>query len=157
VLDSSIIKISLDHEDPEMAARALNLLVEKFKEKHLEVFSEQKTDFVQAQLRSEEASLARAESDLAEFKLRAGLHDLLEQKKLVINERVKQESDLRDTDLKIAELKSAMNSLKVSEGITKVILPASVIADQRATLASRRRDLYTLKSNYELKTAELEE
>jgi uncharacterized protein involved in exopolysaccharide biosynthesis len=157
VLDSSIIKITLDHENPEMAAKALNLLVDKFKEKHLEVFSEERTAFVESQLKDQEEQLVKAENALATFKNQEGIHEIPEQKRLVLTERFRQEAALRDNDLKIAELKASMATLKVADGSSKDLLPASVIADQKAALGARRKDLYGLRSTYDLKVAELEQ
>jgi len=50
-----------------------------------------------------------------------------------------------------------MASLKTADGSSKELLPASVIADQKVALATRRKDLYGLRSTYDLKAAELEQ
>ncbi len=49
VKDSNVIEISFQHEKPEIAALAVNTLVEKLKEHHLRIFSDPKASFLEKQ------------------------------------------------------------------------------------------------------------
>jgi uncharacterized protein involved in exopolysaccharide biosynthesis len=50
VLESSVIKVGFEHPVPVLAADVVNLLVERFTDKHLEVFGEERAGIVEAQL-----------------------------------------------------------------------------------------------------------
>jgi len=50
VRKSNVIQVSFLHKDPQIAAKAVNLLVELYKEKHLQVFSNPQSSFLEKQL-----------------------------------------------------------------------------------------------------------
>ena len=95
VLESSVIKVGYEHEDPRLAADAVNLLVELFKDKHVEVFGEEGFGGLEDQLAARRAELARAEGALADFKRTSGLFDLAQQRDFLLSQRMRLEEDLR--------------------------------------------------------------
>jgi len=50
VRKSNVISVSFQHNDPEIAARAVNLLVEAFRDKHLSLHSVPQSQFIGSQL-----------------------------------------------------------------------------------------------------------
>ncbi len=94
---SNVIEITLHHKDPRMAAKALNLLVEFFKEKHLQAYSDPKSSFLEQQLAEYQDRLHSAQDRLEEFKQKSKVYSLVEQRDLLL----KQRSEL-DTAYKIA-------------------------------------------------------
>lgn len=98
VRKSSVIEISLQHRDPEVAARALNLLVEDFKEKHLQAYSDPRSSYLVAQLKAYEGRLTKSQAELQAFKQQNGVFALDEQRTLLLRQR----ADL-DTSLKVAQ------------------------------------------------------
>ena len=81
---SSLIQVAFTHKDPAVAAKAVNMLVDLFKEKHLEVFSTTSTSFLEAQLGAYEKRLKESESNLAAFKRKHGVISFDEQKSALL-------------------------------------------------------------------------
>jgi uncharacterized protein involved in exopolysaccharide biosynthesis len=50
VKKSNVINVSFQHKDPHLAAQVVNLLLDSFKSKHLEVYSDPKSSFLEEQL-----------------------------------------------------------------------------------------------------------
>ena len=82
VKDSSIIIVSFRHHDPQIAARSVNLLVELFKEKHLQTFSNPKsTPFLEEKLENYRKKLKESEGRLETFKQKYKISSLEEPEK----------------------------------------------------------------------------
>ena len=68
VEDADVIQVSLRNTDPQVTARAVNLLVERFKEAHLQAFGEgQAMTFLEEQAAKASEELKLAETALLEF------------------------------------------------------------------------------------------
>lgn len=66
--DTSVIRLTFRHPDPDMVARALNILVGVYREKHLETFGNPGAmDFLEEQVASHRARLEEAEAHLNEL------------------------------------------------------------------------------------------
>jgi uncharacterized protein involved in exopolysaccharide biosynthesis len=50
VKKSNVINVSFQHKDPRLAAQVVNLLLDNFKEKHLQIYSDPKSSFLEEQL-----------------------------------------------------------------------------------------------------------
>ena len=133
VLESSIIRISFEHEDPRVAADALNLLVERFKDKHLEIFSDPKRGFIAAQLKSFQSRLAKSEDELEAFRQAHAVYNLPEQKTLLLNQRVLLDTDFNTTKFRIAELQQRLTFLNGHASAGESESPPFV-ADDRVSL-----------------------
>jgi uncharacterized protein involved in exopolysaccharide biosynthesis len=121
VVESSVIKVGFEHASPEIAARAVNLLLDRFGGKHLEVFGEERSDALQAQMVQREAKLGEAEELLAEFKASNSVFNLAEQGRLLLSHRIALEDALRASELELSQLPP----LPVPDGLapTPVELP----------------------------------
>ncbi len=111
VLESSIIKVSFEHTDPQVAADAVNLLVDRFKDKHLEVFGESHSSFLEDQLAKRQLELTRAEEALARFKQENGVFDLDEQRTLFLGQRVRLDEALQALQGRISEVSTRLQSV----------------------------------------------
>ena len=70
IRDSDVIRITFDHSDAKMTAQALNLLIDQFKEEHLQAFSDpQATAFLQDKVNTYRQALAKSEEKLKSFQL----------------------------------------------------------------------------------------
>jgi uncharacterized protein involved in exopolysaccharide biosynthesis len=105
VLESSVIKVGFEHEVPQLAADAVNLLVERFKDKHVEVFGEERAGRLESQLEGRVEQLAAAEGALAEFKRANGVFDLAAQRNLLLARRERLEQALQTTESELAGLR----------------------------------------------------
>ena len=80
VSGTSMIEVKYANKDPQMAVRAVRLLVERFKEKHLQVFSSNSTEFLEEKFGEYQQKLEESENDFAQFKQKNRIISLDEQK-----------------------------------------------------------------------------
>jgi uncharacterized protein involved in exopolysaccharide biosynthesis len=109
---SSLIQVAFTHKDPVVAAKAVNMLVDLFKEKHLEVFSTTSTSFLEAQLGTYGKRLKESESNLATFKRKHGVISFDEQKSALLAQRSALDVNLRTTQNQISELEHKIAFIK---------------------------------------------
>jgi uncharacterized protein involved in exopolysaccharide biosynthesis len=109
---SSLIQVAFIHKDPVVAAKAVNMLVDLFKEKHLEVFSTTSTSFLEAQLGAYGKRLKESESNLATFKRKHGVISFDEQKSAFLAQRSALDVNLRTTQNQISELEHKIAFIK---------------------------------------------
>ena len=127
VKKSNVVQISFRHEDPQVAARAVNLLVELFKEKHLKVFSDPQSSFLEKQLGIYRDKLGESENNLESFRQRNQVFSLDEQRSLLLKQRMELDSTLKTANHRIKELQERLRSLK----------------NQRQESAGKNKTLYT--------------
>ncbi|MBI1920749.1 MAG: lipopolysaccharide biosynthesis protein [Geobacter sp.] len=112
VRKSNVIRISFRHEDPQISAMAVNLLVEMYREKHLQVFSEPRSSFLESQLVSYEHKLKSAEDKLEVFKQKNRLFSIDEQRTLLLNQRMELDNSLKSSQNSFDELQKKFSYLK---------------------------------------------
>jgi len=98
VKKSNVVWVSFRHEDPQIAAQAVNTLIDLFKEKHLEAYSTPRSSFLEQQLQTYEAKLKDSETKLQSFKQQKAVYQIEEQRTMLLQQR----SDL-DTVMKVSE------------------------------------------------------
>jgi uncharacterized protein involved in exopolysaccharide biosynthesis len=102
VQDADVIQVSLRNADPQVTARAVNLLVDLFKEKHLEAFGEpQATAFLEEKAGKASEELRAAEAKLLEFQAEHPQFSLEDKDALLMRERTELETALRDVENQI--------------------------------------------------------
>jgi uncharacterized protein involved in exopolysaccharide biosynthesis len=102
VQDADVIQVSLRNADPQVTARAVNLLVDLFKEKHLEAFGEpQATAFLQEQAGKSSDELKAAEATLLAFQAEHPQFSLQDKDALLLRERTELETALREVENQI--------------------------------------------------------
>jgi uncharacterized protein involved in exopolysaccharide biosynthesis len=143
VRKSNVITVAFRHNDPKIAAGALNLLVEAFKEKHLALHSDPQSSFIGTQLTAFENKLRDSERDLQAFQQANKVYSLEEQRSLLL----KQRSDL-DTSYKLA--RNNVGELRNKIAATKGQL--SYISKNKARYTPTERDKIVI----EAKTRQLE-
>jgi uncharacterized protein involved in exopolysaccharide biosynthesis len=109
---SNLIEVYFRSPNPGIAAQAANSLVEMLKEKHLQVFSDPKSPFLEAQLQEYQEKLRKSESDIGSFKQKNQVFSLDEQKTLLLNEQAEIETALKDEQISINELERKISFLK---------------------------------------------
>ena len=120
---SNIINISFQHPDQQVPARALNQLIEFFRERHLQIFSSSQTSFLEGQLNIHRQKLRESENNLAAFKQNNRVFSLHEQRSLLLQQRLSLDTDLKTTQDRVQEVRQRISSLtsqmqKVAENIT---------------------------------------
>jgi uncharacterized protein involved in exopolysaccharide biosynthesis len=102
VENADVIQVSLRNTDPQVTARAVNLLVEKFKDAHLEAFGEpQATAFLEEQAVKASEELKKAEAALLEFQAEHPQFSLEDKDALLLRERSELEVALREVENQI--------------------------------------------------------
>ncbi|GJL78469.1 MAG: hypothetical protein NPINA01_14580 [Nitrospinaceae bacterium] len=120
VRDSDVIDIVFRHHDSHMAAKAINLLVELFKEKHIQIFGSSMSALYEKQLKIYEEKLRESENNLEIFKQKHKIFSGGEQTSLLLKQRVELDSTLKDTQNRIGELRQKIGSLEEQmQGIPK--------------------------------------
>ena len=155
VFDSSVITVSFEHRDPRTAAEALNILIERFKDKHLEIFSESTSKFLQTQLEKYRQNLAKAENALQAFKGENRIYQLPGQKDAIVQQRQELQTELRGARFRISEIEKQLEAFKdeTNDGIEAV--PSPAFSRQRAVFISRRSELNSVLQDSDARIAEL--
>jgi uncharacterized protein involved in exopolysaccharide biosynthesis len=109
---SNVVQVSFQHKDPQIAAQAVNLLVDFYKEKHLQVFSDPRSSFLEQQLVTYEQKLKESENNLESFKQHRRVSSLDEQRSLFLKQRTDLDTSLKNTQNQIKELEQKVAFLE---------------------------------------------
>jgi uncharacterized protein involved in exopolysaccharide biosynthesis len=112
VKKSNVINVRFQHKDPHLAAQVVNLLLDSFKEKHLQVYSDPKSSFLEEQLGEYRQKLKTSEDTLQNFKQTQGVYSLDEQRNLMLRQRTGLDTTYKETQNRIKELQEKSLSLK---------------------------------------------
>lgn len=135
---SNLIQIKFSHGDPVMAARVVNTIVERFKEKHLEVFSGGGVDFLESQLESYHTKLREAEGNLSSFRQKNRIFSFEDQRSSLIAQRSGLDTSLKTTLTQISELEQKKAFVKSPQW---TIDTPPELRGQLAALQQKERDL----------------
>ncbi len=155
VPESSIIRVSYENRSPQVAADALNLLVEKFKEKHVGVFGDPALGFLAKQREEYEKRLVNSEKGLDRFRQDNAVYELAEQRSMQLRRRMELETDLQNAGLRIAELEHQLSMVSggsISAGPTE---PPPAITEDRASMVRRRGELASALQEADMQLAAL--
>ncbi len=111
VKNSNVIRVAFQHHDPEMAAKAVNLLIDFLLERHLQIFSNPRAGFLESQVAARQESLNDARDTLQDFKQRHGLSSLQEEQRLLLAQRRDFDTDLKKAQNDREGLKSKLGAL----------------------------------------------
>jgi len=121
-----------------MVAHVINQLVELFKEKHLEIFSGEGTEFIENQLDKSQKKLEESEGELAVFKEKNRVYSYEEQKTALIQQRTSVDSTLKTALSQISELEQKIAFIKSPRW---AIDAASEMRGQLAALQQKEAEL----------------
>jgi uncharacterized protein involved in exopolysaccharide biosynthesis len=111
VRKSNVIVVTYQHKDPKVAARAVNLLVEAFEEKHLALHSDPQSSFIGTQLASFDKKLKDSESDLQAFQQVNKVFSLEEQRSLLLKQRMDLDTSYKVARNNVSELTNKISSI----------------------------------------------
>ena len=149
---SSVIQVSFQHEDPQVAAKAVNLLVDLFREKHLQLYSDPKSSFLEAQSKTYGEKLKESENSLEFFKQKNQVYALDEQRSLLLKQRADLDSSLNSTQNQIDELRTKLSFLKAK---IKDIPKTNTLNEQSSERDSMISQVKTQLLNLRMKEQEL--
>lgn len=148
VRKSNVIAVSFQHNDPEIAAKAVNLLIEAFKEKHLAVHSDPQSSFIAGQLAAFEGKLKESEKQLQDYQQRTGVYSIDEQKTLLLRQRTELDSAYRQAVTNVRENQDKIGSLK---------LQMKYITDNKDRYTQTERDRIIIEAKSKLLELQLKE
>ncbi|HEX9050435.1 MAG TPA: hypothetical protein VF841_07895 [Anaeromyxobacter sp.] len=111
---SSVLRVTFRNRDPAVAADALHVLVDAYKQRHLEVFSDATLEFVEKQLRVYDERLRASEGALETFRQKQGVFNYQEQMALLLRQRGDLETASRQADVELAELQRRGEALNAA-------------------------------------------
>ncbi len=135
--NSNLIQVSFTHPDPYIAARVVNTLVESFKDKHLEVFSGNGTEFLENQQKVFQNRLKESETNLANFKQRNRVFSFEEQTRNLIAQQSALDTNLKTAQNQISELEQKIAFIKGPNWTTDA---SPELRTQLAALQQRERE-----------------
>ncbi len=107
---SNVIEVSFRHKDPEIAANAVNQLVEFYKEKHLQVLSSPKSSFIEQQLNTYQQKMEESENNFEAFKQKYRIVSLDQQRSLLLKQRMDLDTSLKTIQNRFNELEKILAS-----------------------------------------------
>lgn len=97
VPNSNVISLAFQHQDPAIATRTLAVLIEVFKVKHLEAYSDPESSSVARQLENYAERLKKSEIALQRFKQTHQLYSADDQRNLLLSQQVTLDTSLKST------------------------------------------------------------
>ena len=111
VKGSNVIKVSFKHNDPQVAARAVNQLIESFKVKHIEIFKNPRASFMEKQLAAYRQRLQESEEVLEAFKQKNGVFSLDQQKSLLLRQQSEFNTSSKEAQRGIHQLQQQISTV----------------------------------------------
>jgi uncharacterized protein involved in exopolysaccharide biosynthesis len=139
VKKSNVIEVSFRHKDPKVAARAVNLLVDDYKEKHLQVFTDPQASFPGTQLAGYETNLKESEHRMEDFKRKNRVFSPEEQRSLLLKQYQEEKLLAQNTR---EEIRLARKSPKEQE----TVKTRADLRSLNAKAAAQARRLATLEN-----------
>jgi len=112
VKESNVIEIKFRHGDPSIAAEAVNLLVDKFKEKRLDLLADSSASFLAQQVAVYRRRLVEREEQIETFKRQHGVFSMGDQRRLLLQQRADLEMSTKNTHSRIVELAQRGSTLR---------------------------------------------
>lgn len=147
VAKSNVVQVTFRHEDPKVAALVLNSLVEKFKEKHLEVYSDPRSSFFESQLVEYDQKLQTSADKLEAFKQQNGVYSLAEQRTLLLQQRADIDSAYKASQHVIDELHRRLATLKSQFGTVSRRTDSYTASEPERVITEAKSRLLALQLN----------
>lgn len=151
---TNLIDVTFEHENRQLAAKALNLLLEYFKERHLEIFSDPKSSFIEQQAKTYGDRLREAQNALAQYKQTHGLFAIDDQRSVTIRQLEQLDETINTEHRRLREIQA--QSLTMTMTTSPVQTADSVmnqLQSQLMTLEQKEQqvsDKYSEASNFVL-------
>lgn len=108
---SNVLQVSFRHPNPEIAAKAVNLLVESHKEKHFQVYNAPEFIFLGKELSTFDQKLKESEKAVQRYKQINGVYSLDEQRALLLKQRTELDVALKDSRSRIEGIQRRLSSV----------------------------------------------
>lgn len=102
--ESNVIELAFRDPDPEIATRAASILVDRFIDQQLRLFSDPQSGFMQQQVDVFRGQLTDAQEAVKAFKREHGISSLEEERTMLLQQRLAVDVTLKSGEARIAEL-----------------------------------------------------
>ena len=146
---SNVIKVTFEHPNPQVSARVVNVLSELWKEKHLAIFSNPQTVFLEEQVQMFRNKLEQSENLLQAFKQEHGISSIADQRTLLLEQRQNLDTRLKSNEDQVEGSGSKIHALKNQLKTIPQYIPISTVKEEkeqgqdptlRELLALRRKE-----------------
>jgi uncharacterized protein involved in exopolysaccharide biosynthesis len=152
VKKSNVIEVSFRHKDPQVAARAVNLLIDDYMEKHLQVFSDPQSSFLEKQLAEYETKLKESENRMEAFKRKNRVFSPEEQRSLLLKHYQEEKllsQNTRKEILRVRESLKEQETVKTRADLRSLNAKAAALARRLKTLENEIRSLDRLDNEFQ--------
>jgi len=138
MIGPTVIEVKFANENPNVAAQAVNMLVDAFKDKHLEIFGGKSTEFLEGKEKAFREKLRESESQLAGFVGKNRIYSVPEQGSTLIQQQSVLETNLEKAQNKVLELEQKIAFIQSPDWAAEIPVEART---QLASLRQREREL----------------
>jgi uncharacterized protein involved in exopolysaccharide biosynthesis len=142
---SNVISVSFKNENPDITAKTVNLFTELYREKHLKIFSETNSSFLENALANYEKKLKTSETNIETFKQKHQVYSLDEQRNLLLKQRLELDTSFKNAQAKIIELQHTLSSLKGQATALMADKSLYTITDRDKIIVEARAKLLALQ------------
>jgi len=144
IRDSDVLRLTFEHQDAALTAKALNLLVDKFRAKHLQAFSDaQSTAFLDEKVESMRKELEQAEDNLRRFQKETRSFSTEDQGTILVQQRRDLEAILKAARNEIAGLEKKLAYLRTEKD--RAATDKGRFAEQNSAVAQARQQQLALQ------------
>jgi uncharacterized protein involved in exopolysaccharide biosynthesis len=145
VKKSNVIEISFQHKDPNVAEEAVRLIINFFREKHLQVYSVPQSSFLEQQRSTYETKLMKSQTLSEAFKQKYRVYSLREQMTLFLNQRSALDTALKTAQHQVHELQDKLLSLKKQMQTVTQQVPLYTETERYRIIDDAKTQLLTLQ------------
>lgn len=145
VKDSNVIKVSFQHEVPEVAANVINLLVDFLLEKHLEIFSNPQASFLEKQALSYKQQLNNSNARLQDFKQKHRLSSLIDEQRMLLEQRRDLDTSHKEIQNQEQGLVSKVSALKSQISHVTELIPIESVSERQKVIDEGKGNLLQLR------------
>jgi uncharacterized protein involved in exopolysaccharide biosynthesis len=144
IKDADVLRVTFRHGSAAMTAKALNLLVEKFRAKHLQAFSDaQATAFLDEKVVNMRKQLETAEDNLRRFQKETQSFSTEDEATILSQQRRDLEASLKGARNEIAGLEQKLSYLRSEK--ERAVTDKDRFAEQNSTVSEARQQLLGLQ------------
>ena len=142
---TNVIEIKFSHTKPQVAAMALNVLIEVLQERHLQIFSDPKSGFLIQRLEDYQKDLEEIERKLQVFKDKNDLSSPIEdQQRRLLDQRSDLDAHHKTINNQLQGLVGKISSLEVQMKTIPEQIPLTT-TEGGGMLSKAKADLFTLR------------
>jgi len=143
--NSNVIELTFQNQNPEVAAKFLNTLVDLLKVKHLQTFSDPNAAFLKKQLEDYKRKLEHSNAMVEQYKREHGLSSLPDERRLLLEHVKEMDAALKSAQRDLQAQRQSLNALEQQRDKTPDSISLSSISEDHHLLDGTRNTLLDLR------------